>query len=209
MVTGIYTNWRRKANLEKILMEVKRQSYPIDLWVVDNASGTKYGLRGDDYLLLKHGNELKCWQRWVYAMESETKYTYVMDDDLIFGHSDIIKNAVEYMEDNADIDCIGHTGVIYDRAKGYFGSRHVTGVDEDVDIVKGRFMFFRTSSLEGIDTKPDLTCDDIKISGHFKKKRILSILADFDYLKEGKEALFKQSGQKVKREKSANKYINL
>lgn len=209
MVTGIYTNWRRRRNLERIIHDAKRQSCPIDIWIVDNAWSTGHGLRTDEHLILKHKNENKCWQRWVYAVDSETQYTYVMDDDLTFGHNDLIKNCVEYMDANPDIDCIGHTGVIYDGSKGYFGSKHITGIDAEVDIVKGRFMFFRTESLQGLDMTPDKTCDDIKVSGHFNNKRILNILADFKYLKEGKEAVFKQPGQAEKRETSANKYINL
>lgn len=204
-VTGIYTNWRRKENLWEILKSAKAQSVHIDLWLVDNAANTEHELRVSGVRRFEHDNSEMCWQRWRYAVIAPTPYVYVMDDDLIFTTPTEIEKCVAWMDKHPELDCVGYTGVKY---KGsYFGSPHYMKVSEltEVDIVKGRFMFIRTSSLKGLDMTPDLTCDDIKVSAHLKNKALLPL--SFANLAEGSEAVFLQKGQKEKREHAAKRYL--
>jgi len=204
-VTGIYTNWRRKENLWEILKAAKAQTTPIDLWLIDNADNTPHELKVNGVKRYGHNNELMCWQRWLYAKLVSTPYLFVMDDDLIFSSPTEIEKCVHFMDAHPELDAIGYTGVKLD--KGYFTSPHYMSVKTytEVDIIKGRFMFIRTSSLKGLDESPDLTCDDIKVSSHLKNKALIPL--SFANLKEGAEAVFLQKGQKQKREEAVKRYF--
>jgi hypothetical protein len=102
-----------------------------------------------------------------------------MDDDLKFNSNTTLDECRAILEANPDVDCVGFYGVLYDKDRGYMGSPHINGRMSNsgvfVDIVKGRFMFMRTKSLNGLDTSPDFTCDDIKVSSHLKSKAIIPL----------------------------------
>jgi len=179
-VTLLYLNWKRKDLLLQILEDAKQQSGEFEIVVIDNSGyDEEHAIDPQGVKVVKADNSNKCWERWIYAKEVGTKYVCVMDDDLTFAKRNIIETCYNYMESHPEVDCVGAFGVQYDPSKGYWDSLHVKNLQEDMEvpIVKGRFMFIRTESLQGLDMEPDLTCDDIKVSSHLSKKVLLKDVA--------------------------------
>lgn len=205
MITVIYTNWKRPFHLMGIIEACKAQRCEKEIWLIDNADA-EHRLYHKDTIRHGHNNELKCWQRWMYAVQATTPYVCIMDDDLIFGNRDILTTCSNYLEAHPYVDIVGHTGVIYKGSYLLGQHFHHATTATKVDIVKGRFMFLRTSALEGLDMTPDLTCDDIKISAHVKGHKHIIPLQLMD-LHEGDEALFRQPGQQQLRELAGKKYF--
>lgn len=211
-ITLIYLNWRRKNQLKEIIEKAKKQTANPKIIVIDNASNdAQYKIEVNDVEYIKSDNKHQCWERWIHAVKLESEYICVMDDDLIFNDDTTLYKCLEYMDKNHIVDGIGYTGVDYNPNNGYFNSKHYLEplqYDLKVPIIKGRFMFIRKKSLEGLDMIPDLTCDDIKVCGHIKNKVLLSdIKGHLTNLKEGDEAVFRQPGQHQKREIASKKYI--
>ncbi len=210
-VTLLYLNYKRRNQLLKILKVAKNQSRRFDIFVIDNSSRHEdHAINPSGIKLIKSDNSNQCWERWIHAKKVCTKYVCVMDDDLIFTKGNIIESCYNYMESNPDVDCVGAFGVQYDDKKGYWDSLHLKYPEKDteVSIIKGRFMFVRTKSLQGLDMKPDLTCDDIKVSSHLNKKVLLKDLAEgFRGLRSGPEAVSSFKDHNSKREKAAKKYF--
>lgn len=211
-ITIIFTNWRRKNNLKKIVEATKKQTTLPKIVIVDNASNDKehsFESDEDSVLVIKKDNSLMCWARWLESFNHDSEYICVMDDDLIFTNKDVINLCYQFMEKNKEIDCIGLEGVILNK-ESYVTSFHVFPSNEDlkVSVVKGRFMFIRKSSLNKLDLKPDLTCDDIKVSSFLKNKIIPSFLKNsFIDLPSGNESLSAKQYQHIKREYASKKYF--
>ena len=211
-VTLIYTNWKRKDNLLDIIESAKQQTYPLNIIVIDNSSQdhlNKINVEGVSYI--KKNNDLKCWERWIFAKKCQTEYVCIMDDDLIFSDNNIISDCVSYMNQNYNVDCIGYEGVVYSKHSGYWGSEHYTCNDSQdikVNIVKGRFMFIKTDSLSLLDDLVEPTCDDIKVSSILDIKVLPKILyGRFEDLPYGDESLSQKSYQQVKRDYAVKSYF--
>jgi hypothetical protein len=210
----IYMNWMRRDNLNTIISKTKKQTVLPKIVVIDNASkNPSFSFNSTDtYLtIINSDNSLKCWARWVEALNHNSKYICVMDDDLIFKNDFVLNRCVNYMEKETHIDSIGYEGVVLMKNGGYFDSKHYQcSPDKDigVSIIKGRFMFLRTDSLDGLNLKPDLTCDDIKVSSHLKTKVLPSVLFDcFEDLPQGNESLSLKQYQRNAREFAKQKYF--
>jgi hypothetical protein len=201
-VTALLLNWKRKENLIEVIKSIREQSVGINIWLWDNnPDGTKY----DVDLQIDSPKNFKCWARWCLASMAETEYIFILDDDVKLSNSEVIFTCLKEIE-RADI--IGFTGVKL--TSGYFSSKHFDrpSGDEFVDIVKGRFMFMRKSLLNKVPLEYDGETEDIKVSSYAETKLIPSLLRNsFTDLKEGEEALFKQQGQKQKREMACDKYF--
>ena len=212
-VTLLYLNWKRKDLLLRILEDAKQQSGEFEIVVVDNSGyDQENAINPSGVKVVKADNSNKCWERWVYAKEVGTKYVCVMDDDMTFVKRNIIESCYNYMESHPEVDCVGAFGVQYDPEKGYWGSLHVKNLEEDmeVSIAKGRFMFIRTESLQGLDMEPDLTCDDIKASSHLSKKVLLKDVAGgfFDLIETDTVGVSSQIEHNSKRENAVKKYFD-
>lgn len=211
-ITLIYLNWKRNHQLKRIIEDAKKQTERPKIIVIDNSSNDihhKIDVTEVEYI--PSDNKNQCWERWVHAVKTDTEYVCVMDDDLTFNDNTTLNKCLNYMDKNPKVDAVGYTGVNYDSNQGYFNSPHYGHPLQhnlEVPIIKGRFMFIRKKSLEGLDMEPDLTCDDIKVCGHIKNKVLLSdIRGHLINLKEGDEAVFRQHGQHQKREIASKKYI--
>ena len=212
-VTLLYLNWKRKDLLLRILEDAKQQSGEFEIVVVDNSGyDQENAINPSGVKVVKADNSNKCWERWVYAKEVGTKYVCVMDDDMTFVKRNIIESCYNYMESHPEVDCVGAFGVQYDPEKGYWGSLHVKNLEEDmeVSIVKGRFMFIRTKSLQDLNMEPDLTCDDIKVSSHLDKKVLLKYITGgfFDLIETDVVGVSSQEEHKGKRERAVKRYFN-
>jgi hypothetical protein len=210
----IYTNWRRRYNLYDIVSKCKKQTIIPKIVIIDNASldeNNRYVNDDESIEVIKKNNELMCWERWMTSFNYDSKYLCIMDDDLIFKNDFVLDKCVEYMDRETHIDCIGPEGVVFVKNQSYFGSKHYlcnTDKDINVSIIKGRFMFLRRSSLDGLNLKPDLTCDDIKVSSHLKTKVLPSVLFDcFEDLHQGNESLSLKQYQRNAREFAKQKYF--
>ena len=210
-ITIIYTNWRRRDNLNEIISNCKKQTLLPKIVVVDNSfSDEDNRFIGDSIEILERDNSLKCWERWLISFNYESKYISIMDDDISFSRDNVLEDCYNYMENNLDIDGIGCEGVELNRNSEYFNSNHVFSSTKDisVSIIKGRFMFIRKSSLNNLDLISDLTCDDIKVSSHLKNKIVPSFLSNSFYdLKQGTESLSGKQYQYNKRLLAAKKYF--
>lgn len=213
-LTVILTNWKRKNNLIQIVNKFKQQTINFDLIIIDNSSldsENKFIYEDNDIKIINEDNSKMCWARWEEAIKLKSKYVCIMDDDLIFSRDNVLEDCFNYMESNTEIDCIGLEGVKLIKFKSYFNSNHQFAKSNhttDVSIIKGRFMFVKVSSLQGLDMTPDLTCDDIKVCSHLNKKILPSILWNSFYdLPQGTESLSGKQFQKIKREYATKKYF--
>lgn len=211
-VTLLYLNWKRKDLLLQILADAKHQSGDFKIVVIDNSAYDKdQAINPAGVEVIKADNSNKCWERWIQAKEVNTKYVCVMDDDLTFARRNVLETCYDHLESNPEVDCVGNFGVQYNEDKGYWNSFHLKDVKEDVEvsIVKGRFMFIRTASLRGLDMEPDLTCDDIKVSSHLKKKILLKDLAGgfCDLIQDDEWGVSSQQEHNDKREVAVKKYF--
>lgn len=207
------TNWRRRDHLYKIIDCIKSQSLLPNIFVIDNASTdplNQFELKSSDIQLIKSDNSKMCWQRWLSALDFPSTYSCVMDDDIIFTRKHIIEKCANYMEDTPKVDAIGAYGVKYSKQLGYFRSEHTYCKHKDVPvpILKGRFMFVRSSSIACLDRETEPTCDDIKVSSFLRVKVLPGCLVNsFEDLPTGNESLSAKSYQSTKREYAANRYF--
>ncbi len=211
-LTIIYTNWRRRDNLNEIVTNCLKQTLLPKIVVIDNAfsdNDNKFIIDNPLVEILKKDNSLKCWERWLVSLDYDSKYICIMDDDLSFSRDNILEDCYNYMENNLTVDCIGYQGVKLNYDKEYFKSEHHQAILKDVPvtIIKGRFMFIRKTSLN-FDLKPDFTCDDIKISSTLKTKILSYVLCDGFYeLFQGDESLSLKHYQHIQREYATKKYF--
>ena len=211
MTTIIYTNWRRAAQLQGIVGRAIDQTAHPQVHVIDNASGTRHAYQGKAHKMIHADNSLKCWARWVEAMQVDTRYVCIMDDDLTFTRPTVIEECETYMDEHKGVQCIGAFGVLLPKGRRYWESRHTKAKHDTtvaVQVVKGRFMFIRRDALDGLGMEPDLTCDDIKVSAHLWDKRLPGFLhRAFKDLVEGQEALHADPVQRMRRNEAAAKYF--
>jgi glycosyltransferase involved in cell wall biosynthesis len=213
-VTIFYTNWKRNKYLQEIIENTKKQTLQPKIVVVDNSSSdeeNKFVIEDTTIDIVNRSNALKCWERWLISNEYESTYKCIMDDDLSFSREGVLEDCFNYMEVNKDIDCIGVEGVTLMKGKTYYQGNHQVAKMNyflAVHVVKGRFMFIRSSSLKNLDLNPDLTCDDIKVSSFLNKKVLPSFLASSFYdFPQGEESLSNKTFQQVQRDYAHKKYF--
>lgn len=213
-VLTIFTNWKRKKNLEEIIIKTCEQSLKPDIVIIDNASNdpeNRFETNHSQIQIIRRDNSMMCWERWIESFNHEHKYKCIMDDDICFSKKDVLEQCYKFMEENESIDCIGPEGVLLLKGKGYFEGPHQLakgGINIPVSVIKGRFMFVRSKSLDGMDMKPDLTCDDIKVSSHLKNKVLPEILFNsFCDLPQGDESLSGKHYQALQRDYAVKKYF--
>lgn len=213
-ILTVLTNWKRKNYLTDIVNSFQKQSITTDIVVVDNASEyLDLKFTHPSIEIIKKDNSNKCWERWLVVSDRQNNYDYIciMDDDLIFQKDNVIENCFNFLETNLNCDVIGREGVLYKSSKGYVGSDHFFPNQRKntiVDIIKGRFMFIRSSSLNISNLKPDVTCDDIVVSSCLKSKIIPTFLyGSFRDLEEGTESLSKKTYQPIRREIVSKTYF--
>lgn len=204
-VTAILLNWKRPHNLDKVIKSIRSQTELIDIWLWNNSNIVEQ-FDVDQYF--HSSTNLKCFPRWCLASMVQTKYFFVIDDDIMFADSKVISDCIKHL--NIEDLIIGHTGVILNDEKIYFDSEHFSNVVKtvNVDIVKGRFMFMKQSLMNSVTMYASFTCEDIKISSHSNNKVLPAFLHNrFVDLEEGEEALFRTEGQKELRQLAVNQFF--
>lgn len=204
--TSIYTNWRRNRQLSLIVDVARQQDEDHAVVVVDNASDDDVNsFVGDADAIYKHTNVNACWERWLLAKRIGTEYVCIMDDDLTYTREDVLRTALDYLDGERGVDAVGMVGV--EDPANYW--RTQTSSFKEVEIIKGRYFVVRVESLKGLDETPDRYCDDIKVSAHLKRKRILPYLRQgITNLTEGSEALWKMKDWKTYRREACREYFD-
>lgn len=211
-ITALLLNWKRQENIVKVIQSIKDQSVEIDIWLWNNNSedNTSYDV---DVQINSSGN-FKCWPRWLIGSMVDDGYIFTLDDDIMFGRSDVIENCVKIYKKLPKklFPIIGYSGVILNDSKDYWESTHIKKPKEEndviVDIIKGRFMFMNKNILNKVLLENEPTCEDIKISSYSKYKILPSVIQNgLINLNEGLEALHSSLEQRNKRTIAVKKYF--
>lgn len=169
-ITVVFTHWKRPENLKLIIEQIRTQTlYPkIFLW----NNGGDFDCAGIDWRIDSSFNAIT-WGRWFMASMAQTEYVAVMDDDLVFTDSNVLKDAVDFLRNKNENMIIGPFGVnLRDDFSEYcFCSRFSSqaGKDQYVDMILGRLMIMRTKALKNLHLIPGwhkkvLLGDDLVVS---------------------------------------------
>jgi glycosyltransferase involved in cell wall biosynthesis len=211
MITVILLNWKRPENLKKIIKSLRSQTIPVEIFLWNNNKDDTFQYEVD--LQINSSKNLKCWARWFLINYSDNEYVCVMDDDLIMDDHNVLKECLEYVENN-DVS-IGRHGVILNDERSYWDSPHVSPSNSDinVDILKGRFIFLKKRHLHNLGMFPEISfqdCrieDDIIISSILKRKIIPSFLKDGFSEMPANDSLYHQSSHAEARTETTKKYF--
>src|SRR5581483_7549349 len=107
-ITAVFTHWKRTENLKLILDAVRTQTLRPKIFVWNN--GEKFSHPGVDWQIDSSVNAIT-WPRWFMASMADTEYVCVMDDDLVFGDADVLKDAVDFLRGRNENMIIGPYGV--------------------------------------------------------------------------------------------------
>jgi hypothetical protein len=215
--TALLLNWKRSDNLKIIIESLRSQSILIEIFLWNN--NVEDVNRYDVDLQINSEKNLMCLPRWFMGMYASSKYIFSLDDDLIFRDSKVVEDCVNFIGDD-DI-AIGKTGVILDKEKNYWKSKHILNPDPNsdisVDIIKGRFLMCSKKHISKILLN-DLTNvnilntrieDDIILSSKIDDKKIPSFLYKrFEELPENGVSLYREGDHKESRIQTTNKYFN-
>jgi hypothetical protein len=185
--TALLLNWKRSENLKLIINCIKSQSIDTEILLWNNNPNDKNFYDVD--LQINSSKNLMCYPRWFMMNYAKYDHVFTLDDDLFFKDSDVLKDCVEYLENNPEI-VLGMTGVILNDSKHYWRSMHVkkpTKKDISVDIIKGRFMMGHVKAFEDVilnisSFRPTIDTpkieDDIYVSSFLEKRIIPKFLHD-------------------------------
>jgi glycosyltransferase involved in cell wall biosynthesis len=211
MITVILLNWKRPENLKEIILSIRSQTVPVEIFLWNNNKDDTF--QYDVELQINSSKNLKCWPRWFLVNYSNCEYICIMDDDLIITDGNVFEECISYVKEH-DVS-IGRHGIILNEDKSYWKSPHYSPSDKDinVDILKGRFMFSTKNHLIGLEMFPKISfqdCrieDDIIISSKLERKIIPSFLKDrFNEMVEN-DALYHQLSHEEARTETTKKYF--
>lgn len=188
-ITVILLNYRRPGNMPLILDALSRQSIKPTIWLWNNAGQSLEDPRVEREIVSTFN--FHCWPRWFLASYATTDHVMMMDDDLVATDDRFLEIAIDALDrQEAPEVIVGSEGVVLgdacywpayqgriarDTVGDESGTVHVRKVREDVkvDIVKGRCMVMKTSSLRQLPLTPEHrdTCDDIVVSALLARGR--------------------------------------
>ena len=206
--TALLLNWKRQDRIPLTIQSIRKQDAGVKIWLWNNnpADTKSYDV---DYQFNSPEN-FKCWPRWLLGSMVNTDYIFTLDDDLTITNPRHISNCISYIKSKPIDTILGFTGVILQRDKTYWQSPHINATpnkDTRVDIVKGRFMFMRSSLLNSVKLENEGQ-EDIKVSSYSKNKFIPGIFHGcFHELPEGDESLWKQPAHNNNRIVAAMRYF--
>lgn len=192
MVTILLLNYKREANLPKIIESLRSQNVGCEIFLWNN-SEKPYDNPQVDWIVNSSKN-VRCWSRWSMAPFASNEYVMTMDDDLCFTSNDCLELLISEMDQHyTEGRALGTHGVIIDSDSNYYprgmsqrlrkvgvklAPRHFKYPDENmaVDILKGRLIFMKKHDLVRIpvypvDTDKFMYCDDIVVSSYLAGKK--------------------------------------
>ena len=154
-VTALLLNWKRQENIVKVIQSIRDQSIDIDIWLWNNNIEDKTSYDVD--IQINSSNNFKCWPRWLVGSMVDEGFIFTLDDDIMFNKTDVIENCLKTYETigtNKGLPIIGYSGVVLNKEKDYWESKHINKPYDDtdiiVDVIKGRFMFMDNKILKNV-----------------------------------------------------------
>ena len=167
-LTVVVTNYRRAANVTRLIDAIRAQTLEATIFVWDNSPLQDFDDPRVDWLIRSSRNA-QCTARWWMASHADTDFVLVHDDDLVPSDSHLFAWTVDEAARRAPF-AVGASGVVLNRALGYWRSSHV-GVrarrirrDVRVDIVKGMYFCCAPVQLGQIGHLDLEAEDDIAVS---------------------------------------------
>ncbi len=174
-LTVCLLNWRRPANLSKILQCLQQQSAKPRIFIWNNAATPlPYNIGNADWVVNSSQNKL-CFPRWYMASQADTKWVMSLDDDLMLADDYVLEEMINFVLPYKEKDIIfGLEGVVLKENKSYSECNQIKKRNFFVDIVKGRIMLLRRQALNEVKMhwKVQRT-DDIALSGLLAKGRAM------------------------------------
>jgi len=166
-VTVVLNLFKRKKYFRKQVESIRNQSIPCDIWV-DFTPQTRADMSIiDEYPDLKFSvrlnQNLKYHGRFNYALNADTKYVFICDDDIIPG-SKYIEHCISTMEKIGD--CVLTTyGVLLDPTKNDYSVLHRIGWNSMNDVptpvdMAGHSWFFPKKLLKYLNYEDPITRDN-------------------------------------------------
>lgn len=167
MVTVILNVYKRKEYLKRQIESIKNQTVPVDIWI-DFTPQSKEDLSLiDEYpdikFSIRWNQNLKFHGRFNYALNADTEYIFICDDDILPG-KEYLKHCIQTMNDIGD--CVLTTfGVCLDpNIDGYRtvkidGWRSLNKQPVQVDMA-GHSWFFKKKYLKYLNYEEPLTRDN-------------------------------------------------
>lgn len=170
-------NWKRPENISAVIQSVSSQVPRPDVFLWNN--GSPINDRSVDWYVESSVN-MRCWPRWFMARQARTELVCVLDDDIFFSDSGVLKDLADILlERGNQRTIVGPCGVTLRDGATYKDAHHVhpfrgTHADRPCDLVKGRCMLMWRSALVDVSFPDDLArdCDDdIVISSLLARRR--------------------------------------
>ena len=88
MVTVLLMNYKRRENLNKIILALKSQTIPCEIFVWNNAP--EPFVHADVDWVLNSSDNVRCWPRWLMGTFAKNDYIMSHDDDLLITKEDAL-----------------------------------------------------------------------------------------------------------------------
>ena len=160
-VTAILLNYARPDNLRLLIEELRGQTEPPEIWVIDNAGRGEFGADRTVHIPWNAGVSI----RVLMAVYVATPWVMFLDDDLAPCDEQFIEDALGVATERPNVI----TGAYGRRLAGEW-PQYREDAWGAVEIIKGRFMLFRRAILDNVRlpaVPPDLDvrfCEDIHLS---------------------------------------------
>ena len=168
-ITVLLLNYRRMENIGPILDGLAAQTVRPKIFLWNNGDpftftqtergGTKERPIAEHPLIgvaVQSSRNLVCFPRWWLASIAETEFVCCMDDDLVPKDPRVLADAMAACREECPDGIVGFFGVSEVEGKGYKNWRHHNGTTTGTrcDLIKGRFMLFRTELLSKVPMRP-------------------------------------------------------
>lgn len=136
-ITAVLLSYRRKENMPLIIDALRRQTVPVEIWLINNDGLEDFGA---DRLIAIPWNAGE-WARYVVAGRVETDYCLFQDDDFMLGDRRFVQDAVAIHREKCPGYILGTAGRGLQSSPPYYQPDITDGY---AAILKGHFQLFGT-----------------------------------------------------------------
>jgi GT2 family glycosyltransferase len=140
-VTAVLVNYRRQANMPRLVAALKAQSIPVDVIVVNNGAAAFKTVAMEVEYTWNAGP----FARFLAAVYADTPWVAFFDDDICPADGDFLRDALRIADSRPE----AVTGA-YGRRLEWKPPHYREDATGEVELVKGRFMLFRRDVLERV-----------------------------------------------------------
>lgn len=208
-------NYKRPENIQLLVEKLKKQGLRPRIAIWNNSDRPIKGVEAD--IVIDAGNNYYCLPRWHVVALLAKDYVCIIDDDLYPSESNFLDKCIHTSRRFLDRKIIGYNGKNlapkepFYTEKGFHVHPHL-GIDQRVDIIKGRFMFMHSALLNRLPIRCGYykgRGDDIWISLHtsaYPRYHIVPgwIFGKLQELPTGAESLWKSADHYSLRNKIVN-----